>query len=70
MKTIGECIRDKRIESGLRQTDVAKELGLGQTTLSGYESGRFFPNALVLSDLADLFGCTIAELCGREYEAH
>ena len=66
MKTIGKCIKDKRIEIGMTQCEVAEELGIGQTTLSSYEHGRFFPNALVLCDLADLFECTIDELCGRK----
>jgi transcriptional regulator with XRE-family HTH domain len=65
MKTIGEIIREKRIDMGWKQYQLAAMLGINQNTLSCYEQGRFFPNAIVLCDMADLFECTIDELCGR-----
>lgn len=65
MKTIGECIREKRTEMGLKQYQLAAKLGINQNTLSCYEKGKFFPNALLLCDMADFFKCTVDELCGR-----
>lgn len=65
MKTVGEIIRGKRLNMGLTQFELAEQLGVCQTTIASYEKNRFVPNVLIAADMADLFDCTMDELCGR-----
>lgn len=65
MKTVGEIIRGKRLDMGLTQFELAEQLGVCQTTIVSYEKNRFVPNVLIAADMADLFDCTMDELCGR-----
>ena len=53
MKTIGAIIKEKRLQLGLSQREMAKRLGIVNANLYN------------ICDLADFFGCTIDELCGR-----
>jgi len=50
---------------GLTQENVAKMLGVANSTYAQYESGARSPNIVMLKKLADLFQCTIDELVGR-----
>lgn len=70
MKTIGEIIREKRLDMGLTQFELAEQLGVCQTTIAGYEINRFVPNVLIAADMADIFECSLDELCGRKYEVY
>ena len=68
MKTIGECIREKRTEMGLKQYQLAAKLGINQNTLSCYEKGKFFPNALLLCDMADFLNALLTNYVGGTYD--
>ena len=65
MKSIGEIIKEKRLETGLSQRAFAKRLGVSNIAVGRWEKGDYLPSILNCWDLADLFGCTIDELCGR-----
>ena len=64
-KTIGEIIRRKRKERGWGQKHLAKILGTQLSTVSHWERDVKTPHLLNVCDLADLFECSIDELCGR-----
>ena len=64
--SIGITFSQARIRAGLSQSEVARRLGIDQSTVSCWESGKKFPRASKLARLADLYGCTIDELFGRE----
>ena len=66
MKTIGEIIREKRKERGWTLEKLAKKLGVAFSTVATWERDEFMPNIFILCDLADMFECTLDELCGRE----
>ncbi len=66
MKTIGEIIKEKRLAKGWTTYRLGKEIGVNHATILGWEKMRSFPNALYLVDLADVFECTLDELCGRD----
>ena len=51
-----------RIKSGKYAADVAEYMGVSVTTVSHWETGRFYPTADKLKKLADYYGCTIDEL--------
>ena len=58
----------KRIERGLKQEQVAQELGITQGTISQWETGRCFPRAELLPKIAVLYGCSINDLFDDEQE--
>ena len=64
-KTIGEIIRQKRKERGWNQEYLSKKLGIQLSTVSFWERDEKTPHLLNICDLADLFECSIDELCGR-----
>lgn len=59
-------IRELREAAGLTQADVARHLGLDETTVAKWEAGVSYPRAACLPKLADLFSCTIDALYGRD----
>lgn len=59
-------IKDYRVAAGMKQSDLAEALCTKQTTVSGWEIGRREPDFDALFKMADLFGCTVDELLGRE----
>lgn len=65
MKTIGEIIKDKRLEKGWTQAQLGEQADVTQGAVFKWESGTTIPNAFSLMALADAFECSIEELCGR-----
>ncbi len=51
---------------GLSQQELAQELGVDQSTVSLWESGKTKPRANLLPKVAKLLGCTIDELLTDE----
>ncbi|KIN28631.1 helix-turn-helix transcriptional regulator [Bacillus subtilis] len=51
-KKLGALIKRKRKESHLKQTEMAKALGLSRTYLSDIENGRYLPSTNTLSRIA------------------
>lgn len=61
--------KEIRQRVGLTQMQVAEKLSIMQSTVAKWESDDVsYPRAALLPVLADLFGCTIDELYGREKE--
>lgn len=58
-------IRDLREDRDLRQSDLAKAVGIDQRTISNYETGKSNPDSDALIRLADFFGVSIDYLVGR-----
>lgn len=50
----------------MKQTDLAKKLGIAQSTLSGWETGKFEIDNANLNKLALLFDVSIDYLLGRD----
>lgn len=55
-----------RQKIGLTQDEVAKELGIDQSAVSLWETGKTAPRAKILVKLAGLYGCTVDELLKGE----
>lgn len=55
-----------RENAGLSQREAARRLGVNQSSVSFWESGRYHPRAAMLVKMADLYCCTIDELMGRD----
>lgn len=60
-KKIGRRIKIIRIERGITQTSLAKELGISQTNMSNIECGRVSVTVQNLLKLRELLHCTMAE---------
>lgn len=63
--TIGKNIKEKRTALGMSQATLAKRIGVATSLVWHWENGYTRPNVFNAWNLADLFGCTIDELCGR-----
>lgn len=61
---IGEIIQQLREESNMLQSDLAKQLGLGRTTISNYENNYSSPDLDTLISLAKLFNVSTDFLLG------
>lgn len=57
-------IKDLREDRDLRQTDVAKAVGIDQRSLSNYETGKTSPDSETIVRLAKFFGVTCDYLLG------
>ena len=56
------CIEELRNEKGIRQEELAKELGVSRQTISSLENGRYNPSILLAHKIAQYFGMTIEEV--------
>lgn len=59
-------IKDCRIASGMKQTDLAKLLNVGASTISNWETGYSSPDIESLKIMAKVFSVSIDELLGAE----
>ncbi len=55
-------IEELRNERGIRQEELAKQLGVSRQTISSLENGRYNPSILLAHRIAVLFGMTIEEV--------
>ena len=59
-----ERLKELRIENGLSQTDIAKETGLGQSSIAMWENGTRTPNMESIILLAKFFKVSADYLLG------
>lgn len=59
-------IRDLREDADLKQSDVAKAIGIDQRTLSNYELGKTNPDSYAIIKLAEYFNVSADYLLGIE----
>lgn len=63
---IGEFLSRVRKERGMTQAELGEKLGVGQRTVSRWETGRNLPDISLLQPLCDTVGITVAELLNGE----
>lgn len=61
-------IKAIRRRAGIKQCELARELHVGQSTISQWESGETAPHSYRIPDLARALGCGIEELYRKEGE--
>ena len=61
-------IREKRKAAGYSQQELGKLFGVGQTTVSAWETGRNEPRISTFYAMSILFGCSLGFLMGYEDE--
>ena len=63
--SLAESVRSARIKAGYTQLDVSKKTNIAQSNISLIERGKSLsPRYNTLIEMADLFGCSLDELCG------
>ncbi len=55
-------LRELRLAAGLSQTELAAGAGKSYPTVRFYELGRITPPGNVVGALADVLGCSVADL--------
>lgn len=60
--SLAEQIRQKRLEKGLTQDRLAKDVGISRTMIAHYESGIKLPNIVTGVKLAKILGTTTEAL--------
>lgn len=61
----GDRMRYHRLKKGMTQVDLAKQLHVGQFTISYWESGKKTPELAKAVRLADILGVSLDYLNGR-----
>ena len=59
-------IKEFRERAGMTKTELACAMDVDLAAVSKWETGVNRPTAANLIRLADLFGCTLDALCGRD----
>lgn len=65
MLSFGDRLKRARKEKKLTQEEVAKRLGIDDTTISKYENDKSEPDNKTLNDLAGLYEVSVDYLLGR-----
>ena len=60
-KSVGKAISHKRTQAGFTQEQVAEHLSIGMEAVSRMERGIVVPTVVRLAELAQLFGCELAD---------
>lgn len=58
-------IKDLRIKTGMKQSDLANALNVTRVSISRYETGEHEIDSATVCRLCDIFGCTADYLLGR-----
>ena len=64
-KALLSLLREARLETGLRQVDVAAKLGVPQSFVSNYESGERRLDILGLRDVCEALSITMPRFIAR-----
>ena len=55
-------LKELRKKLNLYQSDVAERLGVVQSTVSAWETGKSYPRRKLFLKLAEIYNCTIGDL--------
>ena len=68
--TLGENIKKNRLDRGWTLQKLASRMGVTPQAICKWEQDKASPLIYNVWDLADIFDCTIDELCGRKEKQH
>ncbi len=63
-------IKNQRERNNMTQSELADKLGVNQSMIALYESGKRTPSVDTLIIIADIFKCSLDELCERSIICH
>lgn len=55
-------LREARLSANLTMVEVAKEIGVAQSTITSWETGKSKPNNAELYYMAMLYGCDVGDI--------
>lgn len=55
-------IKQKRLDARLTQTELARQIGVGQSAVAQWEAGKNNPRLIVLKRMAEVLKCSIDDL--------
>jgi transcriptional regulator with XRE-family HTH domain len=61
----GERIRRRRDDLGIKQTELARQLGIARPTLANFEAGRRSPDLIIVFYAARYLDTTVSTLLGE-----
>ena len=59
---LGQKLKEARNKAGLKQEELAQQIGVSRQTVSNWENNRFYPDIASVMKLSDLYGLTLDEL--------
>jgi transcriptional regulator with XRE-family HTH domain len=68
MNELSVKLRELREKNELSQRELSKKLGLSQSTIGMYETGKREPNTEILTKIADFYGVSVDYLLDRDEE--
>lgn len=66
MADFKDRLRGMRCERHMTQQELAKAVGVSKASVSNWETGDNQPTLLVAIAIADVLGCTLDQLAGRD----
>lgn len=57
--TIGQRIRQRRMQLNITQTQIQEKTGISSGNLSGMENGKYLPSTAALLELSKILNCSI-----------
>ena len=64
--TLGEKIKELRKDKKITQRKLANKLGVSLSAVCNWENNKFDPSLFNCIVMADVFGVSLDELCGRK----
>lgn len=55
-----------RKKCGISQAEVARELGISDSAVCQWETGKTMPDARKLTQIAEIYGCSVSDLLETE----
>lgn len=62
MPTLKTNIKEYREKSSMKQSELAKQVGVRRETIVHLENGKYNPSLKLAMDIAEVFGTTVEEL--------
>lgn len=62
MPTLQTNIKEYREKSSMKQSELAKQVGVRRETIVHLENGKYNPSLKLAMDIAEVFGTTVEEL--------
>lgn len=62
---LNDRIKAERLKLDMNQVELAKIMNVSKQTVSNWENANRTPDAITLSQLADIFSCSVDYLLGR-----
>lgn len=58
---MGNLLKQSRLRAGLTQKIAADRIGVKQSTVAMWETGKCFPRASLFEKIAEVYGCKIVD---------